>query len=110
VRSQKNFAKTLPATTIATPADTPLTMTGHIEGLISGGLRPSASKRPASGNGLIQKKKKRDKYRAAEQDRPVPYIKAKIPTCAANALGPFLGWWPRSGGKPVRGSVGRRGC
>jgi hypothetical protein len=38
---------------------------------------PHASKRPASGNGLIQKKKKRDKYRAAEQDRPVPYIETK---------------------------------
>jgi hypothetical protein len=35
----------------------------------------SASKRPAGANGLIQKKKKRDKYRAAEQDKPVPYIK-----------------------------------
>jgi hypothetical protein len=71
---------------------------------------PLRSKRPVGGNGLIQKKKKRDKYRAAEQDRPVPYIETKIPTCAANAPGSFLGWWLRSGGKPVRGSVGRRGC
>jgi hypothetical protein len=39
-------------------------------------LQP-ASKRPAGGNGLIQKKKKRDEYRATEQDRPVPYIKTE---------------------------------
>lgn len=29
---RKNFAKTLPAASIATPAHTPLTMTGNIEG------------------------------------------------------------------------------
>jgi hypothetical protein len=70
-------------------------MTKHVQNVInlSHGSEspPLRQQAPAGGNGLIQKKKKRDKYRAAEQDRPVPYIKTKISTCATNAPGSFLG-------------------